>query len=133
MDKQLKENRNEWIGGVILIGLGLFFLVNQFIDFNWDGVGIYLLPALGAVFLLAGRRRVYADFCCGLGVDYGVNGRVHRRNPLVAPHTRRHHGPHRRRHPLWRHLHARSNITRSNLARFAHWPGHLRSIQNSER
>ena len=46
MEKQLKENQNEWIGGVILIGLGLFFLVNQFIDFNWDSVGIYFLPVL---------------------------------------------------------------------------------------
>ena len=72
MDKQLKENRNEWIGGVILIGLGLFFLVNQFIDFNWDGVGIYLLPTLGAVFLLAGIFTRQAGFIIPGGIISGI-------------------------------------------------------------
>jgi hypothetical protein len=54
MKSELKEKRNEWIGGVILIGLGLFFLVNQFVSFNWDQLGVYFLPALGLLFLLAG-------------------------------------------------------------------------------
>jgi len=72
MEKQLKENRNEWIGGVILIGLGLFFLVNQFIDFNWDSVGIYFLPALGAIFLLAGVVTRQAGLIIPGGIISGI-------------------------------------------------------------
>ncbi len=72
MEKQLKENQNEWIGGVILIGLGLFFLVNQFIDFNWDSVGIYFLPVLGAVFLLAGIFTRQAGLIIPGGIISGI-------------------------------------------------------------
>jgi hypothetical protein len=72
MEKQLKENRNEWIGGVIMIGLGLFFLVNQFMDFNWDSVGIYFLPALGAIFLLAGIFTRQAGLIIPGGIISGI-------------------------------------------------------------
>jgi hypothetical protein len=72
MDKQLKENRNEWLGGLILIGLGLFFLANQFIDFNWDRVGVFFLPALGAIFLLAGIFTRQVGFIIPGGILSGI-------------------------------------------------------------
>lgn len=72
MEKQLNEKRNEWIGGLILIGLGLFFLANQFIDFNWDRVGIYFLPALGGVFLLAGILTRQAGLIIPGGILSGI-------------------------------------------------------------
>jgi hypothetical protein len=72
MDKQLKENRNEWVGGLILIGLGLFFLANQFLDFNWDNVGVYFLPALGAIFVLAGILTRQAGLFVPGGILSGI-------------------------------------------------------------
>ncbi|MCB9445914.1 MAG: hypothetical protein H6669_16935 [Ardenticatenaceae bacterium] len=72
MEKQLKEKRNEWVGGLILIGLGLFFLVNQFIDFNWDRVGVYFVPALGAIFLLAGILTRQAGLIIPGGIISGI-------------------------------------------------------------
>lgn len=72
MDKQLKENRNEWVGGLILIGLGLFFLANQFIDLNWDRLGVYFLPALGAAFLLAGIVGRQVGFLIPGGILSGI-------------------------------------------------------------
>lgn len=72
MEKQLNGKRNEWVGGLILIGLGLFFLANQFIDFNWDRVGIYFVPALGAIFLLAGILTRQEGFIIPGGIISGI-------------------------------------------------------------
>jgi hypothetical protein len=72
MGKQLKENRNEWIGGVIMIAIGLFFLANQFIDFNWDRIGVFFLPALGGVFLLAGIFTRQAGLIIPGGIISGI-------------------------------------------------------------
>lgn len=72
MNNELKENRNEWIGGIILIGLGLFFLANQFIDFNWDRLGVFFLPALGAIFLAGGIVTRQAGLVIPGGILSGI-------------------------------------------------------------
>lgn len=49
-----------WIGGLILIGLGILFLIQNFYEIsfdNWWGL-IFLIPALGA---FANAWRVYAS------------------------------------------------------------------------
>ncbi len=50
---QHTENRRHGgiVGGAILISIGLFALLQQFVDVNW---GLYFLPLLALVFLTAG-------------------------------------------------------------------------------
>ena len=72
MKNELKEKRNEWLGGIILIGLGLFFLANQFISFDWDQLGVYFLPALGLLFLLGGIFTREAGFIIPGGILSGI-------------------------------------------------------------
>lgn len=51
----MKRERNPLIGGLFLVGMGLFFLLNQLFELpalgNW---GTYFLAALGVAFLLWG-------------------------------------------------------------------------------
>ncbi|MCP4427889.1 MAG: hypothetical protein GY803_25680 [Chloroflexi bacterium] len=74
MSNELKEKRNEFIWGVILIGVGLFALTGQFIDFNWnwDRLGIFFLPALGAAFLLWGILSRQAGLIIPGGIISGI-------------------------------------------------------------
>ena len=53
MNTQQSENRRHGgiVGGAILISIGLFALLQQFVDVNW---GMYFLPLLALVFLTAG-------------------------------------------------------------------------------
>ena len=49
------KKRREWIGGVLLIVTGLFFLLNQFFDLpGLDSLAIYFVLALGLFFLAWG-------------------------------------------------------------------------------
>ena len=46
------KKRNDLAGGIVLIGLGLFFLVSRLVDLdNW---ALLFLPALGAIFMIWG-------------------------------------------------------------------------------
>jgi hypothetical protein len=46
------KKKNDYTGGLILIGIGVLFLIGQFVNLeNW---GLLFLPALGALFLLWG-------------------------------------------------------------------------------
>jgi hypothetical protein len=53
MNTQHTENRRHGgiVGGAILIAIGLFALIQQFVPVNW---GLYFLPLLALVFLTAG-------------------------------------------------------------------------------
>lgn len=44
--------RNQLLGGVVMIGLGLVFLVAQFVEI--ENIGLYILPGLAAIFLIWG-------------------------------------------------------------------------------
>lgn len=51
----MNEKRNGLIGGLILIIIGLFALVAQFVDLSAFGnIGLYFMAGLGAIFLLWG-------------------------------------------------------------------------------
>jgi hypothetical protein len=51
----MSKRRNEWVGGLFLIGLGLLFLLYQFVDLpRVDNVAIYFMLGLGIVFLAWG-------------------------------------------------------------------------------
>ncbi|MCP5099747.1 MAG: hypothetical protein GY943_29690 [Chloroflexi bacterium] len=48
----MKQKQNNLAAGIILIGIGVLFLVFQFVDVdNW---GLFFLPALGALFMIWG-------------------------------------------------------------------------------
>ena len=46
------KKRNDLAGGIVLIGLGLFFLVGRLV--NLDNWALLFLPALGAIFMIWG-------------------------------------------------------------------------------
>ena len=51
----MRRKRNDWIGGLILIGLGLLFLLNQLS--GWDifsTLGTFIVLGLGLIFLVWG-------------------------------------------------------------------------------
>jgi len=49
------KRKSRGVGGVILIVIGLLALLGQFVDVEiWDNVGLYILPVLGAIFLVWG-------------------------------------------------------------------------------
>ncbi len=47
-----KVTRDKWVGGIVLIVIGIFALVMQFVDMQQ--VGVYILPALAVIFLAWG-------------------------------------------------------------------------------
>lgn len=49
--KKSNEKQNDLFGGVLLVGLGLLFFINQFFTFE---LGFLFLPALALIFLLWG-------------------------------------------------------------------------------
>lgn len=49
--KETNEKQNNLFGGVLLVGLGLLFLINQFVTLE---LGLLFLPGLAFVFLLWG-------------------------------------------------------------------------------
>jgi uncharacterized protein (DUF486 family) len=50
----MQKKEKDIVGGIILLGIGLFFLVNQFVNFNFGDLGMFFLPLLGAMFLVWG-------------------------------------------------------------------------------
>ena len=51
----MNKNRNEWIGGVLLISIGVLFLLNQFFDLpGLENVAIFFVLGLGLFFLAWG-------------------------------------------------------------------------------
>ncbi len=72
MSAELKEKRNELIWGIILIGVGILALAGQFININWDNLGIFFLPALGGGFLLWGILSHQAGLIIPGGIISGI-------------------------------------------------------------
>ncbi len=72
MSKELKEKRGELIWGIILIGIGVIALANQFTNFNWDHLGLYFLPLLGGAFLLGGILSRQAGLIIPGGIISGI-------------------------------------------------------------
>ncbi len=69
----MKEKRNGLVGGVILIVIGLFALVAQFVDMsNFGNIGIYFMAALGAIFLLWGILTREAGLIIPGGIISGI-------------------------------------------------------------
>ena len=65
----MNRKRNEWIGGLLLIGIGLLFLLNQFFDLPaLENVAIFFVLGLGLFFLAWG---VYAREA-GLMIPGGI-------------------------------------------------------------
>ncbi len=51
----MNQKRNEWIGGLLLIGIGLLFLLNQFFDLpGLESLAIFFVLGLGLFFLAWG-------------------------------------------------------------------------------
>ncbi len=49
------KRRNDLIGGLLLISIGALVLVGKFVDLSGiPDIGLFFLPALGALFMLAG-------------------------------------------------------------------------------
>ena len=72
MSGDLKERRNEFIWGLILISIGLFALAGQTINIEWDNWGLFFLPALGGVFLLSGIFSRQAGLIIPGGIISGI-------------------------------------------------------------
>lgn len=51
--KTNKKAREDVHGGLILVAIGLFFLVGRYINLG-DNFGLLIMPALGAIFMIAG-------------------------------------------------------------------------------
>ena len=52
VSEEKEETRNRLVGGIALIILGLLALAAQFVELDW--LGLMILPALGAIFLVWG-------------------------------------------------------------------------------
>jgi uncharacterized membrane protein HdeD (DUF308 family) len=51
----MKKRRNEWVVGALLIIIGLFFLLNQFVELpGLESLAIYFVLGLGLLFLVWG-------------------------------------------------------------------------------
>lgn len=51
----MNQKRNEWIGGLLLIGIGILFLLNQFFDLpGLESMAIFFVLGLGLFFLAWG-------------------------------------------------------------------------------
>ena len=68
----MKTKRNDWVGGILLIGFGLLALLGQFINFS-DTFGLLLLPAIAAVFLIAGIVTRKVGFIIPGGIISGIS------------------------------------------------------------
>ncbi|MBE2201797.1 MAG: hypothetical protein IAE79_24515 [Anaerolinea sp.] len=67
----MKENKNERIGGILLISLGLLALLGQFVDLSpW--MGLLVLPTIGGIFLLAGIFSRNIGFLIPGGILSGI-------------------------------------------------------------
>lgn len=50
-----EKRKNGLVGGVVLISIGLLALIGQFVDWRPEAnLGLYILPILGAIFLVWG-------------------------------------------------------------------------------
>lgn len=65
------KKREDINGGLILIAVGLVFLVSRFVDFG-DSVGLLILPALGAIFMLSGIIKREAGLMIPGGILSGI-------------------------------------------------------------
>lgn len=71
MNSKRREDVN---GGLILIAVGLVFLVSRFVDFGdfGDNFGLWLLPGLGAIFMIAGILKREAGLMIPGGILSGI-------------------------------------------------------------
>ena len=75
----MSRKGNPVIGGLILLGLGTYFLLNQWFDLpGFENVGMFFLAGLGVVFLIAGVLRreaglmIPGGILTGLGLGIGL-------------------------------------------------------------
>lgn len=55
MTKQVEKKRDGLVGGIILVVIGLIALVGQFVDLDgFPNLGLFIVPAIGVIFLLWG-------------------------------------------------------------------------------
>lgn len=70
------------IGGIILVVIGFFFLLNQFVNFDF---GTYFLPILASFFIVAGIVKQKAGLFIPGGIIAGISlGAVLMDSPLAA-------------------------------------------------
>jgi hypothetical protein len=51
----MRKRESGWLGGLLLIAIGLFFLLNQFVDLPWlSNLGSFIVLGLGLFFLISG-------------------------------------------------------------------------------
>lgn len=68
-----KKKGNPAIGGLFLLGLGLYFLLDQFFNLpNLGNLALYFLAALGGAFLVAGVLRREAGLMIPGGILTGL-------------------------------------------------------------
>ncbi len=67
----MNKKRNDLMGGILLIGLGIFALVAQFIDFT-ETMGLLVLPLIATAFLVAGVITRQAGFFIPSGILGGL-------------------------------------------------------------
>lgn len=76
MNKQELKQNNGWIGGLILIAIGVVVLLTQLTDFNVDIFqrfdGALIIPLIGGIFLLAGIVTRNASFIIPGGIISGA-------------------------------------------------------------
>jgi hypothetical protein len=72
MSAELKGKRNDLIWGIILVGIGLLALADQFINIHWGNWGVLFLPALGGGFLLWGILSRQAGLIIPGGIISGI-------------------------------------------------------------
>ncbi len=69
----MKEKRENLIGGLILVGIGVLALLPQFVDFSgFENLAIYIVAALGAFFLLLGIFSREAGWIIPGGILSGI-------------------------------------------------------------
>ena len=69
----MNKNRNEWIGGILLIGIGVLFLLNQFFDLpGLENVAIFFVLGLGLFFLAWGVYSREAGLMIPGGILTGI-------------------------------------------------------------
>jgi hypothetical protein len=72
-DAYMKRERNPVVGGLVLLGLGLYFLFTQLFELPWLGnLGTYLLAGLGLLFLVGGVVRHEAGLMIPGGILTGL-------------------------------------------------------------
>jgi hypothetical protein len=69
----MENKRNEWIGGLFLIGLGVLFLLNQFFDLPIiENLAVFIVLGLGLIFLAWGVLSHEVGFMIPGGILTGI-------------------------------------------------------------